>query len=103
MTKAEAWVAMSPHWPNRPTEQRTEDHKSVANTIANIYISNDGQWRLVCYSSHGDSILWQAVHNAEVSKPRYQWQLASRSIVNNRDANVEFEYDTILPTLTYNS
>jgi len=85
MTKAEAMVSLSDKWMHK--ESRVEDHKSLADTVCNIYVTKDGKHRLSCYSSHGDSILWERV---EGNLPRYTW---------NFRGQIEHIYDTALAGL----
>lgn len=59
MTKAEAFVYNSDKW--EFGFNRQEDHISMADTHVNVYFSKDGQYRLACYSSHGDSMLYRKV------------------------------------------
>lgn len=107
MTKAEAYVSRSRLW--RQEIQRTEDHGSMADTHVNIYfrysmLDDDGKTigdathRLSCYSSHGDSILWE---RAPISDPRYEWQVVRGWWMgfNITDGNIEFVYDHALPDL----
>jgi len=87
MTKAEATVHLSDKWMLK--ESRREDHGSLADTVCNIYVSKDGWYRLTCYSSHGDSILWKAEPRPQTD-PRYKWHNLGQ---------IEHIYDTALAGL----